>query len=130
MKLYHLPRWRLANNCFAMCTLVTAPLFALAGLYGAHPLWLGQVLQACGLVFTLHHARPYGTEPRTDVLRLVDLCLAALLAVGVVVAYPTVQTALCYAAAAATWRAVVCAPVDRKSPLHAWFHLLVLLSLC
>ena len=106
-------------------------MFAVAGFYGGHSLWLTRVLQACGLVFALHHARPYGTEPRTDVLRLIDLCLGALLAAGVVVAYPTVQTALCYAAAAATWRALMLAPPGgAKSRLHAWFHLLVLLALC
>ena len=128
-EVYHLPRWRSLDPA-SMWTLVTAPLFGVAGMYGGHAPWLARLLQTCGGVFTLHHARPYGSYAGTDVVRVADLCLGALLAVGVVVEYPTIQTTLCYAAAAATWQAVLRASVKHKSPLHAWFHLLALLPLC
>lgn len=125
MRLYNVPVWNGRGADY--CSLATAPLFALAG-------WkrldgLGALLRCSGVVFTLHHARPYLSHNK-DIVRVIDLALAACCAVAVAVAYPTAQTALCYAAAAAVWRRVKMAPRKIKSLLHAWFHLVFLLALC
>ena len=124
MRLYNKPMWNGRGADY--CSLATAPLFALAGCSRSDG--LGALLRCSGVVFTLHHARPY-LPHNNDIVRGMDLGLAACCAVAVAVARPTVQTALCYASAAAVWRAVKMAPRESQSLLHAWFHLVFLLAL-